>query len=190
MLVGTFIEEVISPIPSFLVLIPAGASVRVQGLPLWYILVLALLCGVGRVVGGSILYFIAHRLEHALLGSRRIFGLTHKDILKLSKRLGDRRKVWRIWTLLFVLHALPVFPGTLLSAGSGFIKIPYQTFATATFFGSVVNACVYIWIGYAGMQTAHLLNKLGAAGNIITVAILLALLIWLIVRYFNKKPGR
>jgi hypothetical protein len=65
-LVGTFIEEVISPIPSFVVLIPAGAVASAQSLPLWYLLWLAALCGAGRVAGGSLLYWIAYRLEGAI----------------------------------------------------------------------------------------------------------------------------
>lgn len=187
MFVGTFLEEVISPIPSLLVLIPAGAMVESRGLPLYYIALLAVICGVARVLGGSILYWLAHRLEHAVLGRRKIFGLTHKDILRLSKRLGDRKKVWHIWAILFVLHSLPVFPGTLLSAGSGFIKIRYNIFATATFAGSAVNAVIYIWLGYMGLQAAEHLEDIGWLTNILTVAVVVGLVIWLLVRHDRSR---
>lgn len=178
MFVGTFLEEVISPIPSLLVLLPAGAMVEARDLPVYYIAVLAAICGVARVLGGSILYWIAHRLENAVLGKRKVFGLTHADILRLSKEIGNKKKAWRVWLVLFVLHSLPVFPGTLLSAGSGFIKVRYSIFATATFGGSVVNGVIYIWLGYMGLQAAQHLEDLGWLTNIVTVLVVLALIIW------------
>lgn len=190
MFVGTFLEEVISPIPSLLVLIPAGAIVEARHIPPSYILVLAAICGVARVLGGSILYWLAHRIEHAILGKRKIFGLTHKDILHLSQQLGDRDKTWRVWLILFVLHSLPVFPGTLLSAGSGFVKIRYNIFATATFAGSMVNAVIYIWLGYMGLQAAQHLEDIGWLTNIVTIAVIIALIIWYGIWHSKHRKKR
>ena len=135
------------------------------------------------------MYWLAQHLEQALLGKRRVLGLTHSDVNRLSTRLkGSRSR--RTWIVLFVLHALPVFPGTLLSAGSGFIKIDYKIFATATFFGSVINACIYLWFGYMGAETAVYLDQLGQVGNIVTGIIFIALLGWLIIwRWRRSKPS-
>jgi membrane protein DedA with SNARE-associated domain len=188
--VGTFLEEVISPIPSLLVLLPAGAMVEARDISVYYIVVLAAICGVARVLGGSVLYWLAHRLEHAVLGKRKIFGLTHKDILRLSKELGDKKKVWRVWLILFVLHSLPVFPGTLLSAGSGFIKVRYSVFATATFGGSVVNGIIYIWLGYMGLQAAQHLEDLGWLTNVVTIAAAVALVVWYGIWYSRRRRSK
>lgn len=186
-LVGTFIEEVVSPIPSIVVLIPAGAIASAQSLPLWYLLWLAVLCGVGRVAGGSLLYWLAFYLEGAIFRKRTLFGLTHKDIVRLSKRLGKNRKSRRVWLILFALQALPIFPGTLLSAGSGFIKIDYRVFATATFFGSIVNALFYLLIGYAGIQATEYLSRFGTLSDVLGLAAFLALVIWLVIRHYQKR---
>lgn len=190
MFVGTFLEEVISPIPSLLVLLPAGAMVEARHIPLSYIVVLAAICGVARVLGGSILYWLAHRIEHAVLGKRKLFGLTHKDILRLSKELGNKRKVVRVWFILFALHSLPVFPGTLLSAGSGFIKVRYKIFATATFAGSAVNAVIYIWLGYMGLQAAQHLEDLGWLTNVVTVLVVLGLIIWYALWHSRRQKKK
>jgi membrane protein DedA with SNARE-associated domain len=189
-LVGTFVEEIISPIPSLIVLIPAGAIASSQELPLWYLLWLAALCGVGRVAGGSILYWLAHHLERIIFRNRKLFGFTHKDIIRLSKRLGDRRKVWHVWTILFALHSLPVFPGTLLSAGSGFIKIDYRIFATATFCGSMVNGCFYLLIGYTGIRITEYLNHFGRFSDALGLLFVLGLIIWLLVRHYRKSKRK
>jgi len=185
--VGTFLEEVISPIPSLLVLIPAGALVEARHIPPSYIIVLAAICGVGRVLGGSILYWLSHRIEHFVFGKRKLFGLTHADIVRLSKKLGDRKKTWRVWLILFVLHSLPVFPGTLLSAGSGFIKIRYNIFATATFAGSAVNAVIYIWLGYMGLQAAQHLEDIGWLTNVVTVVVVVALIAWYAIWHSRRR---
>lgn len=186
-LVGTFIEEVISPIPSIVVLIPAGAIADAQNLPLWYLLWLAMVCGIGRVAGGSLLYWLAYHLESAIFRKRALFGLTHKDIVKLSKQLGNRRKSRRVWLILFTFQALPIFPGTLLSAGSGFIKIDYRVFATATFFGSIVNALFYLLIGYAGIQATEYLSRFGTLSDTLGLIAFSALCIWLVIRYYQKR---
>ncbi|HKX23744.1 MAG TPA: VTT domain-containing protein [Candidatus Saccharimonadales bacterium] len=182
----------ISPIPSLLVLIPAGAIVEARHIPPSYVVVLAAICGVARVLGGSILYWLAHRIEHAVFGkrNRKIFGLTHADILRLSKQLGDRKKAWRVWLILFVLHSLPVFPGTLLSAGSGFIKVKYNIFATATFAGSAVNAVIYIWLGYMGLQAAQHLEDIGWLTNIVSIAVVVGLIAWYAVWYSRRRKSR
>ncbi len=190
MFVGTFLEEVISPIPSLLVLIPAGAIVEARHISPSYIVVLAAICGVGRVLGGSILYWLSHRIEHAVFGNRKLFGLTHADIVRLSQKLGDRKKAWRVWIVLFVLHSLPVFPGTLLSAGSGFIKIPYNIFASATFAGSMVNAFIYIWLGYMGLQAAQHLEDIGWLTNIVTVVVAVGLIAWYAIWYTRRRKKK
>ncbi|HYH74827.1 MAG TPA: VTT domain-containing protein [Candidatus Saccharimonadales bacterium] len=183
-LVGTFLEEVISPLPSFIVLVPAGAVAQVQGMPLWYIGVLALLSAVGRVAGAIILYWLADRFEDAVFGRRRLFGFSHKEVERFGRRLG--RSGRRSWFLLFTMHALPIFPTALLSLACGFVKVPYRMFLTTTFFGTIVNAVIYMGIGYAGIMAAGLLDGLELAGQIITALLLVVLLVWLFRRHRRK----
>lgn len=184
---GCFVEEIVSPIPSFVVLIPAGAAAQVQGLGWWYLPVLALIGAAGRILASMILYVIADKGEDWLFGSgRRIFGVTHRQLERFGRRFSGLR---RDWWVLFALNAIPVLPTSLLSLACGFVKIDFRLFVTATFFGSAVNAVIYMSIGYAGIQVADGLRNLELAGQIAVIAALVALLGWY-AYYRKKKKGR
>lgn len=173
---GTFVEEIISPIPSFIVLIPTGAAAVTQGVGLLGLLWLAVVSAIARVLAAIILYWLGAKFEHVLFAKdRELFGVNHKDVQKFSHQLGGDRHAFKVLMLLFVMHATPVFPGTFLSIGSGFIRLKYWIFIAATFFGSIVNAMFYLGVGYMGLHAAEMINKLGIVGQVITVLIIAAI---------------
>lgn len=182
-LVGCFVEEIISPIPSFAVLIPAGAAAHVQGFGWWYLVPLAFVGAGGRILASTILYFVADKGEDWLFGKgRRIFGVTHKQLERLGHRLsGSNRDL----LVLFLLNAVPVLPTSLLSLACGFVKVDFRLFVVATYFGSAVSAVCYMSIGYAGVQAAGSLRHLELAGQIIAAVIVAGLIGWYI--YYRKK---
>jgi len=87
---GSFTEELISPIPSFVVMIPAGAAAQVQNLGWWYLIPLALIGASGRVLASMILYTVADRAEDWLFGKkgRRFFGVTHQQLEGYGQRFS------------------------------------------------------------------------------------------------------
>ncbi|SRR6266496_5535224 len=186
--IGTCIDEIISPIPAFLVLIPAGIAAHIQVLPWWYLGVLALISGVARALSGYILYLLADKLEDVLFanGRRKFFGYTHEQVESYGTKLG-KEKPTKSWWLLFAMHALPIFPGTLLSLGSGFIRLPLSIFMSATTLGSSVTAVFFLYLGYSGVQTAELLNRLDTSAQIITAIFILLIATWLVWRYKKAK---
>jgi membrane protein DedA with SNARE-associated domain len=185
--IGTCIDEIISPIPAFFVLVPAGIAAHVLALPLWYLTVLAVISGVARALSGYILYLCADKLEDVLFAKgRKFFGATHKDIEKYGKKLAGQKR-YTSWFLLFAMHALPVFPGTLLSLGSGFIRLPLSIFISATTLGSAVVAFFFLYIGYTGTQTAGLIRGLDTTTQVVTIVLIVIILGWLAVRYIKTK---
>jgi membrane protein DedA with SNARE-associated domain len=185
--IGTCIDEIISPIPAFLVLIPAGIAAHIQVLPWWYLGILALISGVARALSGYILYLFADKLENVLFaGNRKFFGYTHKQIEAYGTKLGKEKPV-KSWWILFTMHALPVFPGTLLSLGSGFIRLPLSIFMTATTLGSTVTAVFFLYLGYSGVQTAEILNRLDTSAQITTIALIVIVVAWLLWRYKKTR---
>lgn len=185
--VGTCIDEIISPIPAFFVLVPAGIAAHVQTLPLWYLMVLGLISGIARAISGYVLYLCADKLEDVLFArGRKFFGVTHKDIEQYGKKLAGKNGL-KSWLLLFTMHALPVFPGTLLSLGSGFIRLPLHIFASATALGSTVVAVFFLYLGYTGIQTAELLKHLDATTQIVTVVLACLVVSWLTIRHYQAK---
>lgn len=186
-LVGSFLEEVISPIPSFVVMIPAGVAAQVQGLGWWYLLVLGLLGGIGRVLGSIILYLIADKAEDWLLSDgRKFFGASHKKMEEYGKRFSGRP---RDAVILFLLNALPVLPTALLSLTCGFIKVKLRMFVVATFLGATVNAVFYMSLGYAGVQAVKL-RSMELAFQVIAVVLAAFLLGWFIYYRTQKRRGR
>lgn len=187
--IGTVIDEIVSPIPAFIVLIPAGIAAHVQEHGVAYLFLLAVISAIARMLAGYVLYLLADKLEDVLFANdRRLFGTSHKEIEAIGKKLGKYR-AHRSWLTLFAMHALPVFPGTLLSLGSGFIRLKPVIFLTATLAGSLISALFFLYVGYAGIQTATLLAQLDQISQVVTVILIIALIIWLIVRH-KEKAGK
>lgn len=187
MLIGAFLEEIVSPIPSFVVLIPAGAAAEVQGVGLWYLVPLGLIGATGRVLASIILYAVADKAEDWLFGKgRRFFGVTHKKLEGYGQRFSGTS---RDFIVLFLLNAIPVLPTSLLSLTCGFIKIRFRLFVAATFFGSAVNAVIYMAIGYAGIQAAASLQYFDMAFQVVAVLLAISLISWA-VYYWDKRRGR
>jgi membrane protein DedA with SNARE-associated domain len=187
-LAGSFLEEIISPIPSFVVFIPAGAAAQVQHVGWWYLIPLGFVGAAGRLVASSILYVVADKAEHWLFGKgRRFFGVTHKQLQSYGRRFSGRP---RDLLVLFLLNAVPVLPTSMLSLTCGFIKIPYRTFVVATYFGSAVNATIYMSVGYAGVHAIAKLQHVQAAFQIVFVAAVVGIVGWFLYYYRQKKRDR
>lgn len=184
--VGSFVEEILSPIPSFVVMIPAGAAAQVQGASWWYLLPLAIFAALGRLLASMILYGVADKAEDWLLGKgRKFFGVTHKQLEGYGQRVSGTS---RDFAALFLLNAVPVFPTSLLSLSCGFIKVRFKLFVGATFLGSAVNAVIYMSVGYAGIQAAVEFQDLQAVLQIIFALAAVSLVGVFIYR--RKKRGR
>lgn len=185
--VGTCIDEIISPIPAFFVLVPAGIAAHMQEVPLWYLWVLAIISGIARALSGYVLYLFADKLEDIIFAKKRkLFGHSHQDIEAYGERLGGKNKA-KSWLLLFFMHALPVFPGTLLSLGSGFIRLPVVIFLSSTLLGSAVAAFFFLYMGYIGIQTATLINHLDTTTQLVTIGLILLIASLLLWRYLKTR---
>lgn len=186
MLAGTFLEEVFSPIPSFLVLVPAGAVVQLKGQSWWYLLVLVLISAVGRAAGATILYFLSDKLARLTLkNGRRVFGVTHKDLQDFGKKLSGNPA--NDWIALFTMNALPFFPGAFISIIGGIVKVDFKLFITSTFFGTMVNSIFYLSIGYAGLTALQHLSGVELGLQIFGLLLAVFFVIWFIRKYQKNK---
>ena len=145
-IIGAFLQELISPLPSFVVFVPGGVALQAEHASIQHVLILTLFVALARVVAGLILYGASERLSTWLFRKPKAKKQLERIRTKLSKQGG--------WWAIFVLWALPVVPSTLISLSAGFVKIPLRTFVTATYAGAIVNALTYLLIGYYGLQAS------------------------------------
>jgi len=177
--IGTFVEELLSPIPSFLVLIPTGAAAEARHAGIAYLLLLMVLSACGRIIAALILYWLADKFEDKLLANgRRFFGVSHAEVERVGQKLGKKRK--RDWIILFLMNAVPIFPTAALSVTCGFLKVRMRLFIFCTFFGTMINSLIYMLIGYGGFKAATALNGLELASQIVLGIMLMTGAIWLV----------
>ena len=85
--VGSFLEEVISPIPAALIMGTAGSLALMKGETLWYLLLLAALGNLGKTLGAWLYYLLGDKLEDAFIHkATKWFGVRHEDLENIGKR--------------------------------------------------------------------------------------------------------
>lgn len=143
-----FMEELIPPIPSPSVMLATGSMAQIQGYPVQGLVILAILGAVGKTFGAGIIYWLADKIEDLLMSKvSKFIGITHEQVEAFGKRLGNG---WKDYVVLVIVRALPMMPSSLVSIGSGLLKIDFKLYIVSTFFGSIIRAYIYIYIGYIG----------------------------------------
>jgi len=179
-IIGSFLEEVISPIPSPFVLTTAGTITKAQNNPLIYILFIALIASASKTVGGWLLYAVTDKLEDIFIPRfGKFFGITHENIEKIGKYFNGTK---RDWLALFILRSIPVMPSSPISVTCGFIKLNKKNFIISTFFGSIIRSLFFLYLGYTGLAASESLAKgldtTETIMKVVVVAGIIGLLIW------------
>jgi membrane protein DedA with SNARE-associated domain len=189
-LIGSFLEEVVSPIPAALIMGTAGSLALMQGDPLWYLLLLALVGNVGKTLGAWLYYVIGDKLEDVLMPTAtKWFGVTHQDIQGIGKRFVGHH--WKDGGVLFLLRLLPPFPTTPVSLTAGIIKMNIRVFLVATYAGNFFKDLLYLYIGYAGLAKLHTLwRQINEMKIIVDTAVAVALFILLFILYTERGRGK
>jgi membrane protein DedA with SNARE-associated domain len=177
---GSFIEEIVAPIPSPAVMIAAGSAASLQHYSAAAAALLSISGALGKTAGAGGVYIIVYKLEDAISSKQGSFFGLDKDKLDAfgSKLTGT----WRDYFILFAIRVAPFVPSVLISAGSAVLKIPFTMFLITTFIGTVFRDGIYLYVGYTGTEIFG--NFLSAANSIegyltmaavIIVAIIVAL---------------
>lgn len=189
---GSFIEELIAPIPSPIVMTLSGTMVASNGSPFWYLFIVAIIAAIGKTIGAIILYFVADKAEDMILVRLgRYIGVTHKQI----EQIGDRfQGTPRDYATLLVIRSTPIIPSAPISLICGLIALPKRLFIISTFFGTIIRDFVYLYIGYTGLSAAEeITHGIEGASSIITIALGLVgvgIFAWILYRkYFSKSAS-
>lgn len=166
--IGSFIEELIAPIPSPVVMTLAGTMVAANQSAFWYLFVVAVIASVGKTLGGIILYFVADKAEDvvtAKVGS--YIGITHEQIESIGARF---KSTPRDYITLLVIRSAPIIPSGPISLICGLIGIPRKLFIISTFFGTIVRDFIYLYIGFTGISAAaEIIDGIEGISSIVTI---------------------
>lgn len=166
--VGSFIEELIAPIPSPVVMTLSGSMVAANNSPFWYLFVIAVIAAIGKTLGAIILFIVADKTEDVVVSKfGRYVGITEGQIEKIGARFQGTA---RDYITLLVIRSTPIIPSAPISLLCGLIGLPRKLFVTSTFFGTIVRDFIYLYIGYTGLGAAEeIIEGIEGASSIITI---------------------
>jgi membrane protein DedA with SNARE-associated domain len=180
-LVGAFVQELISPLPSFVVFVPAGASLAAHHMSPVTVVMMAFLAAIGRVAAALLLYWVSGTVRTKVYAKRRRWlGVSRREVKKMEKRLTSSPA--GSWWAIFALWAIPVVPGALISLAGGFVRMPLLIFVSATYIGAVINALTYLFVGYLGLSALAAYDN----GELISVGVFFALAVIAIIYTIRK----
>ncbi|MFH1162272.1 MAG: VTT domain-containing protein [Candidatus Jorgensenbacteria bacterium] len=148
----SFIEEIIAPVPSSVVLMAAGffllpALGAMKEVFLDGFLRIVLPASLGLTLGALLIYSLAYLWGEPLIKSwGKWFGVSWGAVEKWRTRFikgyGDE-------LLVFGLRAFPIVPNILISAVCGVVRYPTKSFIALTFLGSLVRAFLMSMVGWS-----------------------------------------
>ena len=151
--VGSFIEEVIPPIPSPGIMVIAGSFAAVQAYSLHGLIVLVLLASLGKTAGAFVVYSVTKRAQHLFLENLgKMVNITHADIKHFGRHFTGG---FRDYVSLTFLRSVPIVPSIVLSFGSGVLELPVRVFLVGTFLGTIVRDSFYLFVGFKGIDVLH-----------------------------------
>lgn len=186
---GSIIEDILTPIPSPLILSTAGSLLQVQNANIFQIVFVIFLATVAKTLMAYLFYRLGDIAEDIIIPRfGKYIGLSHKQIESMGKMFnGGARDEF----ILFVLRALPVTPTSLVSILAGIIKIPMKTFIRATFFGFFIRNAFYIAVGYYGTETvAFLLPYISSIESLMKAGIVGVVLLFIAYMVYQKYKDR
>jgi membrane protein DedA with SNARE-associated domain len=191
-ILGSFVEEVLSPIPSPVIMFTSGVIAAEQGAGQLSLLWLAFLSSIGKTAGCAIIYVVIDKLEDKVMPTiGRYFGVTHAHVETIGRKLD--RGPWGIITLT-CLRAIPIVPSLPLNVACGIIRFPFKHFIVATFLGSVARGWMLLYVGHAGLTSYdEVTTGTARAESLMTKGVavaILALIAWAYVkRHQAEKRG-
>jgi membrane protein DedA with SNARE-associated domain len=186
--IGSFVEEVIAPIPSPIVMTVAGSIAQVQHKPILYLLVLSILGALGKTLGASVLYYLSTKAEHIVLSKfGKFIGVSEKEVESIGKHISGSTKDILILTL---VRSLPIVPSAPVSVVCGLLKVRFKLFLLATFVGTIIRDAVYLYVGYSGLSFLQsMVSGFSSAESILQGLLVLAFILLFGFLYHRKRKG-
>ncbi len=186
--IGAFVEEVIAPVPSPLVMTLAGSLAGSQGQAVLALLFLAVVGSIGKTIGSYLVYWLADKGEDLVLNKfGKFLGVSHKEVESIGKYLNGS---WTDDVVIFLLRAIPIMPTAPVSLVAGLIKINLRTYLVSTLLGNIVRNMVYLYFGYTSVGALESINEgldsFESIGYVVLAVIMAGGILWF---YSQRKKG-
>ena len=186
--VGSFAEEVVSPIPSTLVMGIAGTAAAMNREPILYLVWLAFFGSFGKILGAWVYYALGDKIEDVVVRRYgKYFGVTHEQIESIGKRFTGS---WKDSVLLFTLRLLPFVPTTPVSIACGIIRMRLPEFLVMTYIPNFIKDTLYLMVAYFGLTALRRFLRHVAAyqfhANILIAALCIA---GLYLLWYHRRKG-
>jgi len=176
------IESSIFPLPSELVLIPAGVLWQRGEMSFWLILIASI---AGSLIGALFNYALALHLgrrlaNHVLLKYGKVLFITQASLTKSEKYFEKHGEITT-----FVGRLIPVIRH-LISLPAGFSRMNLAKFSLYTSLGAGIWTVILLFLGYI---LGDNLDKINEYLTLITIFILIVCLIIVIAYVLCKKKS-
>lgn len=152
-LVASFIEELIAPIPSAFVMSTAAVLSETQNYALLSMIGIVMVAAASKTLAAVVVYIIVDKAEDAVVGKfGKVIGVTHKEVETIGKVLT---KTWYDDVLFLIARSLPFIPSIIVSVVAGTIKYNFRSYVIYTYIGFCILSTFYLWIGYIGLEAAE-----------------------------------
>jgi len=184
--IGSLAEEIISPIPSPLVLTLAGSISATQDKPHLYLIILALVGSLAKTLASWIFYVFADKIEDIFSGRwAKFLGINKHQIEKIGTSLNQYKQKTLILTL---IRAFPASPSLPISLVCGFIKIDLKSYLFSTYIGYTLRNIFYLYVGYLGITS--ITSQLDSLQSIIKLGFVIISIAIIIYLYYLRSQGK
>lgn len=183
------LESTIVPVPSEIVMPPAGYWAQQGEMSMWGVILAG---GLGSTFGSSLTYLFTFTLGRAFIARWGRYFLLPPDRLELAERWLQTYQTGGV----FLARLLPVVRH-LIGFPAGLVRMPFATFAAVTFVGSTLWCGILAWFGAATIgKRPDLLENPAALTEVIKHDLLWFVVLvgalgagWFFVRWFGKRKS-
>lgn len=191
-IIGVFLESIIAPIPSPLVIMAAGfillpASAGFLEILPALVFQIMIPGAVASTIGAYIGYGIGYYGGKPLINKFKwMLGVSFEELDEGVSKLEKGKEEW----IIFSMRALPVIPLSVFSAVTGVLRTNIKKFTIYTFLGALVRVFILGILGWlmgaAYQEVAKSIDFMEQVGLIILLGVI-ALIFYLIYRAKHKK---
>lgn len=188
---GSILEQVVTPIPSSVVVLGAsfflmkGVALSAGSLQTMFFNI-SIPAALGVTLGSLLYYGISYKIGIPFVErAGKYLGVSVEDLEGVEKRVKESRYEN---LFLFTARCVPVIPSIAISLFCGLIRYNPRNYVLITFFGAMVQASILGIIGWQfGNFYLTLSEGLSFIDNIILVVLVLVVLIFVLKKRSEKK---